>query len=110
MLHSYENEQTATTGSSMDESYKQNVEWKLSDTKDHILFDHSYIKFNNANLTYDNKQCLGLEGRGIMNGKKNEGDFLSLNNVLFLGLGDSYTGLFILWKFIELYACDLCTF
>lgn len=42
-----------------------------------------------------------------MSGKGNERDFLSLSNVLFLGLGD---GLFILWKFTELYACDLCTF
>ena len=45
-----------------------------------------------------------------MSGKKNKGDFLSLSHALFLELGDGCTGPFIPGKFIELYACDLCTF
>jgi len=55
MLHSYENEQTTTTGSNVEEAHKHHVEWKLSATKDYILFDYSYMKFKNTNLIYDNK-------------------------------------------------------
>lgn len=53
-------------------------------------------------LTYGvtTQEWVPLERSGN-NWWKLAGDFLDADNVLFVELGGNYTGMFILWKFIE---------
>lgn len=88
-----ENEETTATSHS-DKFHKHSSEWKKPDVKRHILYDSTYIKFQQGKLT-----------SGVRNHNREEeslggstsGVFWEKSNFLLLDFGGGYVGGFTLW-------------
>lgn len=92
----------------MNKSYRQNVESKTLDLKEYMLCDSMNIKFKikqNQSLVGEVRVMVYLWWSSWFGHTLRE-----ISGTFFLDLHCGFRNVFSLWKFINLYPCDLCTF